>query len=532
QDGDGIYDFWETEGWGIDVNSDSLIDLDLYARGARPDHKDLFIEVDAMLSFGPDFGALGDVEQVFNAAPVSNPDGTSGIHLHVRNEVSDLDIPDASWNTGDWPAAQFDAIKKVYFGTNREKGNPQALQAKSLVYRYCLCINKFDGGTSGVAHIGNAVGSAGNDFIVSLGAWAPAGGNRHDFAGTFMHELGHTLGLLHGGADNILFKPNYYSVMNYTFQVEQSVNNPQLAAGSWRLWYSPYALNPLDENRLDESKGLSPPLVGNPPRRIFPKVLIPYSRPDGKLANAVLAEGTAVDWDGNGDSSGVSPRQFDLTHIDPANFNAQPVQVLNSFDDWSNLKLGFRTSPNYQPFSRTAAPAPFRKIAAGDTVKEMDLLMRNRLRALPPYGIIEPLDDWSHDAASPIIISRDPYSQRYPLSVADTQGGAYIVWQDFHYPGNDKRMVTKDHMRLYVQHIDAFGQQVWPGALAVVAQGPGDQMLQNIIPDGFGGVIIIWGEQNCEISGCWQNVFAQRINDLGYYRANHDPRVWGEAGVM
>ena len=33
-----------------------------------------------------------------------------------------------------------------------------------------------------------------------------------------MHELGHNLGLRHGGDDNVHRKPNYLSVMNYSFQ--------------------------------------------------------------------------------------------------------------------------------------------------------------------------------------------------------------------------------------------------------------------------------------------------------------------------
>ncbi|TLY30810.1 MAG: hypothetical protein E6K56_06375 [Ignavibacteria bacterium] len=47
-DGDGILDCWESEGDGIDVNADGVIDLDLFAKGARPDHKDILVEVDYM----------------------------------------------------------------------------------------------------------------------------------------------------------------------------------------------------------------------------------------------------------------------------------------------------------------------------------------------------------------------------------------------------------------------------------------------------------------------------------------------------
>ncbi len=70
----------------------------------------------------------------------------------------------------------------------------------------------------------------GNDFVVSLGMWTPnmlaaAGGLKAAEEGTLMHELGHTLGLEHGGRrdngslDETNCKPNYQSVMNYAWQV-------------------------------------------------------------------------------------------------------------------------------------------------------------------------------------------------------------------------------------------------------------------------------------------------------------------------
>ncbi|MBK7369550.1 MAG: hypothetical protein IPJ04_17160 [Candidatus Eisenbacteria bacterium] len=103
-DGDGLPDCWETQGWGIDVNSDGLVDADLYAMGARPDHKDLFVEIDGMLGCMPPAGTAELVSSAFEVVPpnlVSNPDGTGGVHLHAA--VSDsfpVDAPAAHVGRG------------------------------------------------------------------------------------------------------------------------------------------------------------------------------------------------------------------------------------------------------------------------------------------------------------------------------------------------------------------------------------------------------------------------------------------------
>lgn len=142
-----------------------------------------------------------------------------------------------------------------YFGTMAERSDPMTcpniLGAKRLVFRYSIFAHRVSlpglplDLTSGVAELG------GNDFIVSLAVREPihptinpTGNDYEDSAnslvipfnatiptpapaitfdsifadyqaGTFMHELGHTLGLLHGGRDITNFKPNYLSVMSY-----------------------------------------------------------------------------------------------------------------------------------------------------------------------------------------------------------------------------------------------------------------------------------------------------------------------------
>ena len=68
-----------------------------------------------------------------------------------------------------------------------------------------------------------------------------------------MHELGHNLGLRHGGDDNVHRKPNYLSVMNYSFQTTGMTIDG--AAGNFD--YSRFELSNLNEGSLNESQGLN-----------------------------------------------------------------------------------------------------------------------------------------------------------------------------------------------------------------------------------------------------------------------------------
>ncbi len=93
----------------------------------------------------------------------------------------------------------------------------------------------------------------GGDILVTLGLWRsdiPAAdqvGTLLDQAGTLMHELGHNLGLSHGGwNDTPTCMPDYPSVMNYLYQVAGLTDS----AGNEHLDYSYGLLLPLAENDL------------------------------------------------------------------------------------------------------------------------------------------------------------------------------------------------------------------------------------------------------------------------------------------
>ena len=156
----------------------------------------------------------------FSQAPnIYNPDGVGGVHLVAL--LGETTITPAPWTVLDehgWPTG-FDAIKQNQstdviggFGTLKERMDANwanIREAKRQAYRYCIFGDRFGtDSTSGISE------PPGNDFLVTLGAWTLPGGTPAQQAGTFMHELGHTLGLHHGGSDDVNYKLNYYSVMN------------------------------------------------------------------------------------------------------------------------------------------------------------------------------------------------------------------------------------------------------------------------------------------------------------------------------
>jgi uncharacterized repeat protein (TIGR01451 family) len=296
-DGDGLWDCWETEG-GIDDDADGTIDFDLTAFGVSAQHKDILIEIDffdcsvpgsdcapavpAMPAAGvpgnpadthshrPDPMALQMVQTAFAAAPVMNPDGIGGIHLVFAPGMEALPHHnDCAFN-----ATCFDGIKAANFGTAAERSSG-AIAGKRVAVHYSLWSHDQGAGnsSSGIAALG------GGNLIVSLGTtWARS---VMEQAGTLMHELGHNLMLDHGGSDAVNRKPNYFSVMNYDWQMVGILPAAILD-------YSRGALPTLDETVLSEPVGVQ----GDP------AVTTSWSCPD--FSGGGGAASGPLDWNCNG----------------------------------------------------------------------------------------------------------------------------------------------------------------------------------------------------------------------------------------
>lgn len=337
-DGDGLLDCWETSGMVVDglvyrlcadVNGDGALDA---SECADPLHKDIFVELDYMQLHRPDPVSIDRVVRAFAAAPVSNPDTTTGIRLHVQVDEQLAHNDNLSWFpcTGLALAtdAVFETLKLQSFGTAVERRDPRKVVAKRFAFHYGLFAHNLSGvgSTSGCGEI------HGNDFVVTLGSWAKVNnhgtGNTDQQAGTFMHELGHNLDLRHGGGDNVNCKPNYPSIMSYSRQFSGSpiLNRP--------LDYSRVELPPLDEAALVELAGVGG-FAG----------LIAFGPATALVKPAVVDASGAISWNRDADTADLVVR--DINNMPVNACAAAAGEILTGHDDWTSVKYNFLASVDF-----------------------------------------------------------------------------------------------------------------------------------------------------------------------------------------
>jgi hypothetical protein len=189
------------------------------------------------------------------------------------------------------------------------------------------------GSASGVSDVG------GSDSMISLGLWGADGRTDAVQSGTVMHELGHSIGLTHGGlyrtgptfptnnpigSYGFTFEPNcksnFQSVMNYQFQVD-------LLDGS--LDYSATALPTINESVASSSGFVSPlstkwyspnkPLVGSPASSHCDGT----PRLPAEIMYPVQGSASSMTWSAGQDT----------------NFDGKIEKNLDGFNDWGNIDL-------------------------------------------------------------------------------------------------------------------------------------------------------------------------------------------------
>ena len=204
----------------------------------------------------------------------------------------------------------------------------------------------------------------GNDFYTSFGGWnSGSGPTVQEESGTIMHELGHNLGLNHGGDqgndDAFNFKPNYLSIMNYSFQLRGIPN----------------------ANRLDYSRSELPKLIENDD---------PTNSDDGLKESLGIQDGTdttlffcpgstsmttgngtgTINWDCKNPNPDPNPVSVDIN-------GRGGLTTLTGFDDWPQVvrSLPFQASGDFQDGVHPDTP-----------VDELDLqqALDNGLLSSPP----------------------------------------------------------------------------------------------------------------------------------------------------
>jgi len=309
-----------------------------------PNIKDIFWEIDYLAGHKINKVAVKNIVEAFANAPVDCTGGVcQGIRLHVINDENlGFHTPETQYDfeSADPTLQGFKQLKLAHFGTAAERSSApddasrsDLMTAKRQGFHYTLIVHKiFDSLASAWAEI------LGNDSILSFGILTNNVGTLEEQQGTFMHEIGHNLGLRHSGNTDLPnCEGNYLSRMNYLFQMGGVV--PGVGAP---LDFSRFSMDPINENNLNDAVGVRPnsiPLGLN-------TVIGGYAS-GASLPPSLAATGSASTFDWNRLPDVQSGYSQNVHYVDISDCRDTGLATLTSYDDWSNVNLVFQPDANF-----------------------------------------------------------------------------------------------------------------------------------------------------------------------------------------
>lgn len=208
-DGDGIHDGSEVNQYGTDptladtdgdgLNDSQELNNDALS-GADPLQKDVFVELDYAEEYEPPLASISSVESAFDESDVSNPDGTTGINLHI--------VKDSSLDQS-----------KIESENSLETLMQEQMDYEGEGYIYGAVVGDTEYNRDDVA--GFSTGCGDNSQFALQNSYTNANERlkSDELAGLLIHELGHSLGIDSQDFDGVDSQQNtfddYESSMNY-----------------------------------------------------------------------------------------------------------------------------------------------------------------------------------------------------------------------------------------------------------------------------------------------------------------------------